>query len=334
LEDWTTLGRRDRALAITVFVACGVFLIAQLIMPFRISNLLLTYFLSISEIIGLWLISNRYRRTRRREELLIIIAMLILHLPASLLVLQFQQILPTWIAPQSMRFISTPTVVSGLVCLMLRRYQSTESLKLKVAQAQAGESEALLAVLRFQLNPHMLLNSLTAISTLSRINPERVPALIDCLSGIIHSRLKPPPGAFWKLDEELHLVRSLVAIANVRFGDGLICEESIDPQTADCLIPDLLLQPLAENALKYGRLIDGFPFVSISTSVAQSKLNVKIINFVSDGEYDASVKSLRIGMANIRSRLDMLYGAEAELGLNYTGNHVIAEISLPICRQH
>jgi hypothetical protein len=328
-DGWRNLSRSDQFLAITGLCSCVLFIVAQLIIPFRVSIIILTWFLAFSGLLGLWLLSSPFRKLRRSIDLAMVACILILHFPGFLLALQFERILPTYISPQTLRFISTPTVVSGLVCVMLNRQRSTEILNLRVADARARESEARLAALRYQLNPHMLLNSLTAVAALSQIDPNRIPALVDSLGIILRSRLKPAPGELWKLTDELDVIRALVTIEQARFGDTLVWQEAIEPQAASCLLPDLILQPLVENALKYGCQSSTQNLVSMEARFADNRLIVNIVNIGNPATTAMAPKGLGIGLENIRRRLDVLYGTSAKLCLKYAANNVTAEISIP-----
>jgi hypothetical protein len=328
-NGWHLLSRRDRQLAVIVGGASVAFLALQFFIHPRTTHSVLGISVCLSESFCMWLLSSPWRRHRRLEDLFVAIGVFVIHWPALLLVLQLEHILPTFIAPQDLRFVMTPTVVCGLICAMLRKRHITEQLKLSVAQAQAGESDARLAALRYQLNPHMLMNSLTAVSSLSRSQPERVPPLIESLAILLQSRLKPAPGELWTLAEELQLVRSLVDIERARFDNQLDWAESIDPTAESCLVPDLLLQPLVENALKYGRLGVDVPRIRLEAAVSEKRLLLKITN---SGVFDNENTShgLGIGISNIRNRLELLFGSSAKFHFHMSSRQATAEVHLPL----
>jgi LytS/YehU family sensor histidine kinase len=263
----------------------------------------------------------------------VLLVVLLAHVPALLFILQLEQMVPTLLPPQSLRFVPLPTVVSGITCVLIRRRQSAEQLRFSIAQAQAGESEARLAALRMQLNPHMLLNCLTAVSALSRTAPERIPVLIDNLAAILQSRLKPTPPQLWTLAEELHLARALVELDHVRYTDSPALHESVQFQAESCLVPEMLLQPLVENALKYGRTGTEPPVICLSATVAGNRLAITISNKGAIGKAAHFSPGFGIGMQNIRQRLELLYGRAAKFEVEQTPGHFKAILGLPAVQQ-
>lgn len=302
----------DRRLLFTAILLTAGLLLLHLFIPFGILNRFHGLFLSLIECCGIWIISSPWRRKREAADFYVLIAVLLVHLPALVFILQLHQATPMLFPPQSLRFVALPTVASGLTCLLIRRRQHAQQLRISIAQAQAGESEARLAALRFQLNPHMLLNCLTAISELSRTAPERIPVLIEHLATILQSRLKPTPGQLWTLAEELHLARALVEVQHVRYGNSPSLQETVQADAETCLIPEMLLQPLVENALKYGRSDLGPPRITLDATVVGNRLTVTIGNTGIMGETEKIASGFGIGFANIRQRLDLLYAEAAE----------------------
>jgi len=330
---WRKLRGFDRVLLVSAAALTGGMLLLHLALPLRILNRLLGLYLIVTECCGIWIISSPWRKNRESADLYMLLGVLFAHAPALLFVLQVEQFVPTLLSPQSLRFVPIPAVVSGITCVLIRRRQSAEQLRLSIAQAQAGESEARLAALRFQLNPHMLLNCLTAVSALSRTSPERIPVLIDNLAAILQSRLKPTPPQLWTLAEELELARALVVLDQVRFTDSPALCESVQVEAESCLVPEMLLQPLVENALKYGRTCSGPPRISLSATVAENRLVITISNSGAFGKTFNRSPSLGIGMLNIRQRLELLFGRAAKFEVEETPGHFKAILTMPAIQQ-
>ena len=149
----------------------------------------------------------------------------------------------------------------------------------RAAQAQSLAAQAELRALRAQLTPHFLFNSLNSISALTSADPpaaRRMCLLLgDFLRGTLHlSSLERIP-----LGQELALVDQFLAIEQVRFGERLQLSRAIAPETLAIAIPPLIVQPLAENALRHGvaqRLEGGT--VSIEARIEGEELIVSIEN--------------------------------------------------------
>lgn len=328
-SGWKQLSRIDRLLLIIAALLTVGMLLLHLILPFRSLNRILGLYLTFTECCGIWIISSPWRHKRESTDFYVLLVVLLAHAPALLFILQLEQIVPTWLSPQSLRFVSLPTVLSGITCVLMRRRQTAEQLRLSMAQAKAGESEARLAALRLQLNPHMLLNCLTAVSALSRTAPERIPILIDNLAAILQSRLKPTPPQLWTLGEELHLARALVELDHVRYTDSAALVESVQVEAESCLVPEMLLQPLVENALKYGRTGFGPPTISLRATVAGNRLVITISNNGAISKSGHFSPGFGIGILNTRQRLELLYGHAAKFKVEETPGHFRAELDLP-----
>ncbi len=112
-------------------------------------------------------------------------------------------------------------------------------------------TEARLAALTNQINPHFLFNTLNSVSTLIRIDPDRARSMIYKLSNIMRRLLRKTEN-FSPLREEISFIDDYLAIEMVRFGDKLKFYKEIDPKTLDRLVPSMILQPIIENSIKHG----------------------------------------------------------------------------------
>jgi len=332
-SNWGKKSTLDRLLLITAGLLTATVLLLHVALPFRSLNRIFSLFLTLTECIAVWIISSPWRHNRQAADFCVLLGVLLAHAPALLFILQLEQFVPTLLPPQSLRFVPLPTVVSGITCVLIRRRQIAQQLRLSVAHAEASESQAKLAALRFQLNPHMLLNCLTAVSALARTAPERIPLLIDNLSLILQSRLKPTPPQRWSLAEELHLARALVELEHVRYRDSPALEESVQVEAESCLVPEMLLQPLIENALKYGRSCSGPPAITLCATVAGTRLIITISNGGSSGNTGNVAPGFGIGTANVRQRLELLYGRDAEFSVKEDFGHFKVVLGFPAVQQ-
>ena len=117
----------------------------------------------------------------------------------------------------------------------------------------AGQlAEARLALLQRQLQPHFLFNALQAISTLLHRDPETADGLLMRLSTLLRAMLDKASGQTLRLDMELELTRKYLEIEQVRFGDRLRVEWSVDESLLEVEVPSLIVLPLVENAIRHG----------------------------------------------------------------------------------
>jgi len=202
----------------------------------------------------------------------------------------------------------------------------------RAAQAQSLAAQAELRALRAQLTPHFLFNSLNSISALTSADPaaaRRMCLLLgDFLRGTLHlSSLERIP-----LGQELALVDQFLAIEQVRFGERLQLTRAIAPETLAIAIPPLIVQPLAENALRHGvaqRLEGGT--VSIEARIEGEELIVTIENPV-DGVPKPRTGRPAVGLDNVRRRLEAGYGRGGQLRVGGDAERFRAEIRLPAIR--
>jgi two-component system, LytTR family, sensor kinase len=177
--------------------------------------------------------------------------------------------------------------------------------------ATAMAHQAQLRMLRYQLNPHFLFNTLNAISTLVLDGRrDHANGMVGALSGFLRYSLDSDPEQRVTLDQEIDAIRRYLTIEQVRFGDRLGVGIMVTPQAADALVPSLILQPIIENAIKYAvsRREEGGRL----ELVARADDDVLEITLRDDGpgsdDYAAKRGGHGVGLANTRQRLRVLYG--------------------------
>lgn len=174
--------------------------------------------------------------------------------------------------------------------------------------------DAELRMLRTQVDPHFLFNSLNSISALTALDPAGARAMTLRLAEFFRHSLGLQADRKVTLDTELELVRHFLAIEQVRFGERLRVAIDADADALPCLLPPLLLQPLAENAVKHGigRMLEP-GLVRIEAARAGSLLRIRIENDVdADEPGEAGAPGgAGIGVDNVRRRLAAAYGHEA-----------------------
>jgi len=208
------------------------------------------------------------------------------------------------------------------------RLEETQALRAEAALLQARLAEAQLAVLRTQLNPHFLFNTLHAISSLVERDPRGVRRMIARLSELLRHTLEQTSEQEVPLDRELDLLRRYLDIMEVRFQGRLDVTQRIDDEVRNALVPNLVLQPLVENALKHGvTAIDGPGHIEISAR--RSEDNV-LLSVQDNGPGPTASNGDGLGLRNTTARLAQLYGEHQRFALRPApGGGTIAEISLP-----
>ena len=177
--------------------------------------------------------------------------------------------------------------------------------------ATAAAHQAQLKMLRYQLNPHFLFNTLNAISTLilDRKN-ETANLAVTRLSDFLRYSLDNDPMKRVTLRQELEALDLYLGIEKVRFGERLTVHREIESQALDALVPSLILQPLIENAIKYAitPLEDGGT-IRIAAKVHHGDLSLTVADDGPGlGNGDNGAKSSGVGLRNTRERLRQLYG--------------------------
>ena len=191
---------------------------------------------------------------------------------------------------------------------------------------------AKIEALKSQINPHFLFNTLTSISSLIRSEPDTARTLIVKLSALLR-RLLRSHEHFVTLRDELESVDEYLDIEVVRFGPKLRVHKAIDPDTLELIVPSMILQPLIENSIKHG----------LSKKVGTGSITIRshrehgraIIEVEDDGmgffaDRLEQPMSTGIGLANVRERLRVIYGATYQLKLtSEPGRGTRARIEVP-----
>ena len=196
------------------------------------------------------------------------------------------------------------------------------------AQLQAQLAEARLDALRMQINPHFLFNTLHAISAMVERDPAGVRKMIARLSELLRHTIDAHATDEVPLREELQFLDRYLEIMEIRFQGRLLIERQIDPVTLDARVPNLILQPIVENALEHGvARKKGEGVVEIAARRSGDSL---VLTVRDNGPGLRAESESGVGLGNTRARLAQLYGEQGALRLTSgDGSGMIAEISLP-----
>jgi two-component system LytT family sensor kinase len=226
----------------------------------------------------------------------------------------------------------------GLAHLVLyyRRYREREQAAEQLAR---GLTEARLQALKMQLQPHFLFNTLHAISALIPADAQPARRMVARLGDLLRTSLEHEETQEVTLREELAFLEPYLEIEHARLEDRLTVVMHIAPDTLDARVPHLLLQPLVENAIRHGiaaRIEPGRVEISASRGADGRFLQLDIRDDGSGGPNpntvgDGGIRTRRgVGLTNIRSRLEQLYGTEHRFTLeNQTGGGVLVRIRIP-----
>ena len=200
---------------------------------------------------------------------------------------------------------------------------------------KAEKQRAEAAALRLQLNPHFLFNTLNSISSLVTLDRKaEAEAMIDQLADFLRASLEADPMADVPLAREIETIEAYLGIEAARFGERLQVEIDAADDTMGAMVPNFILQPLVENAIKHGVAAQrGAASIHISALIIGPELVLSVINRGAiGGETDDGLASHRrrgIGLANIRQRLGVSYGDRASLETGPMVDGFSAVIRLP-----
>lgn len=203
-----------------------------------------------------------------------------------------------------------PTVLMGLIGYH-QYWSRILSLESRERQLTELAATAQLAALRAQINPHFLFNSLNSIAQLIHADPAKAEACVERLADMFRYVLRRAEKEFVPLAEELEMTQAYLDIERARFGERLQVVTQIDASSLRQLIPNLILQPLVENAVKHGlSLKRGTGTIRIDAEVTDGHLTLAVVDdgLGMPGTTLAAVYERGVGLRNLRDRLARLYG--------------------------
>ena len=179
-------------------------------------------------------------------------------------------------------------------------------------------SSAQLAMLRYQLNPHFLFNTLNSISTLVLLKQtERANAMLSRLSSFLRYTLANEPTAHVTVAQEVETLKLYLEIEKMRFENRLRPEFDVDPRAERARLPSLLLQPLVENAIKYAVTPqEEGAEICVIVRLAGDTVRIEVADTgpgIRDGRPADPTLSTGVGLTNIRERLAQAYGPEGRI---------------------
>lgn len=200
----------------------------------------------------------------------------------------------------------------------------------QIAVRDADNLRAQLRALRLQLDPHFTFNALNGVCSLMTAGRhDDAERMVHSLAGFIRATQDYLPDTNISLADELGLTEEYLEVEAVRFGDLMRVDVRCDPDLSGVLVPNLMLQPLVENAVKYGVSQSAQP-VTVSIRAQADGVDRVRITVANDGAPVVSAAAgSGLGESSTRTRLEMFYGADATFDAGPTADGYRVEITLP-----
>jgi sensor histidine kinase YesM len=207
-------------------------------------------------------------------------------------------------------------------------YTQIEESRSKEIKLEGLVKEAELQALKSQINPHFIFNSLNSINTLIHIKPDKASDMLVKLSQFLRFSLSRENNEMSPLNEELENIQRYLDIEKTRFEERLKIEFDIAGDCKKCTIPSLLLQPLLENAIKFG-VYENMEesVIRIHTEKKGKFLFIRISNNFEPGA--TYKKGSGIGLKNVQERLRLMYRENGLIQTHKTENLFTVELTLP-----
>ncbi|MDT5156950.1 MAG: two-component system, LytTR family, sensor kinase [Acidobacteriota bacterium] len=217
---------------------------------------------------------------------------------------------------------------------VFRYYRRFREGELRASRLQTQLTQAQLEALKMQLHPHFLFNTLHSISALLHRDPEMADRMIARLGDFLRLTLENSGAAEVSLQKELEFLTCYLEIERVRFQDRLTTSLEVEPAALDSPVPNLILQPIVENALRHGVARSTAPgHVEISAKRDGGSLRIRVrdngpglatITRPEDGLKEG------LGLKNTRARLEQLYGASHRFEIsNAPGGGLVVTLIIP-----
>lgn len=222
-------------------------------------------------------------------------------------------------------FVFRCVLISGILTFFALRYFYVQQ---QWKQRIELESQARVEALQSRIRPHFLFNSMNIIASLIQTQPQLAEQAVEDLSEIFRSTLRDT-GSMVPLSEEWVLCRNYLRIEGLRLGDRLVVDADLSGVPEDAAIPMLTLQPLVENAIYHGiQPLEKGGTIKVVGEMQGNMVSICITNPVPSLSPRAS-QGNRIAMANIRHRLNLLFGSHAKLKVNVTPQEYEVTVIFP-----
>lgn len=297
-------------------------------------------YLSLSSLLMLWIallnaaiLCGLRRWLHKQKQLYCLIITFCLMMSVSLLVSFLTSLIDPFLyfsyEPGSSNghfFLRVGTISAVIYFLLLRYFYIQQQWRLNLAAQSRAEIQAL----RARIRPHFLFNSMNSIASLIAVSPQLAEKAIEDLSDLFRASLSEKNMS--RLEDEIELTKSYLAIEALRLGDRLQVELKIDQNLLDTEVPSLCIQPLAENAVYHGiEPIEKGGKIIISALQIDNRLKLSVSNpLMSEKRYSTFKKGNQMAQDNIRQRLQLVYGKQGEFLINDTKDHYSVTLLMPL----
>lgn len=218
------------------------------------------------------------------------------------------------------------TLLASIYYLFVYSQNNRQKL-LKEAELHDQSRSAQLNALKSQINPHFLFNSLNSIASLTITNPGKAHEMIIALSDFMRYSLQNK-AEMVTLTTELQNIGLYLQIEKIRFGDKLTYHFEIEEPCKSQLIPNLILQPVFENSIKYGVYeTSGSVEIRLKATISENGMNILVINDFDPDAFPA--KGEGVGLKNVQERLRIIYGSSQLLVAKRIEREFIVSLEIP-----
>jgi two-component system, LytTR family, sensor kinase len=234
---------------------------------------------------------------------------------------------PNWV-------VKVAIYVTTVMCVAIAlKVLNNVRIEMKLEEQERLLLQARMEALQSQINPHFLFNTLNSVSSLVRFDPDKAREMIVKLANILRRLLRTKGDSFVQLREEFEFIDNYLDIEQVRFGqDKLKIVKELENASLEMVVPSMILQPLVENSIKHGLA----PKIEGGSIILRSRFHehMLVIEVEDDGVgmiEGGSGGGSGIGMANVKERLNVLYGDTAAMEIDSRrGEGTLIRITLPV----
>lgn len=220
-----------------------------------------------------------------------------------------------------------------IICLIkiIEWYWTLQKQKLMVVTLENQLHLSQLEALRAQLDPHFLFNTLHTLNTLIGYDDEKARSMIIKVTHLLRKLLDQRGKHLITFEEELAYFKSYLDIEQERFYDRLKVNLEVGESTKSIMVPTLMLQPLIENAFKHGiSLMEGEAILDLCAKTKGDRLVVVLQNSIPKAGQQSTIPSTKLGLNNLRNRMDQLFGTGYELSVQREADRFMVSLSIPI----
>ncbi len=216
-----------------------------------------------------------------------------------------------------------------LVSYFIIIFRENKEKKLNEEKLKRIIRESELNILKAQINPHFLFNSLNSVNYLIASDPDRASEMLAQLSDYLRYSLRKGDEGLVSFKDEMKNCERFLAIEKLRFGDKMILDESIEKACMDVNVPLMILQPLYENAIKHGVYESLAPIlISTNARIKNSRMEIIISNTFDPDSLPR--KGAGVGLRNVSDRLSLTFGQKGLLRTAKEDNRFTAVVTIPL----